>query len=154
MRYSSLLLVFALALSQAPCISATTLPADYEFAPMYESIPFEMPPVHRPVIPGYEVSITDFGGNGDGHTKNTGAFAAAMKHLSEKGGGKLIVPAGIWYTGPIVFENNVELHLNSGALILFSSDRSDYPLIDGYFEGNSQNAAQSPLPPSAKKTLL
>lgn len=84
MRYSSLLLVFALAFSQAPCISATTLPADYEFAPMYESIPFEMPPVHRPVIPGYEVSITDFGGNGDGHTKNTGAFAAAMKHLSEK----------------------------------------------------------------------
>lgn len=153
MRHSSLLCLIALAAMQATGVSATTIPADYEFASMYREIPFEMEPVHRPVIPAYEISITDFGGNSDGHTKNTEAFASAMKHLSEKGGGKLVVPAGIWYTGPIVFESNVELHLNSGALILFSSDREDYPLIDGYFEGNSAKRCQSPLTAIGKENV-
>lgn len=150
MSHSSLLSAFVLAAVHVATASAVTVPADYEFASMYESIPFEMQPVHRPVIPDYEITITDFGGVNDGHTKNTAAFAAAMRHLSEKGGGKLIVPAGIWYTGPIVFENNIELHLNSGSLILFSSDRDDYPLIEGYFEGNSAKRCQSPLSATGK----
>ncbi|MDE6457866.1 MAG: glycoside hydrolase family 28 protein, partial [Muribaculum sp.] len=153
MRHSSLLTAFALAAMQATGISAATVPADYEFASMYEAIPFEMEAVQRPVIPEYEVSITDFGGINDGHTKNTVAFAAAMKHLSEKGGGKLVVPAGIWYTGPIVFESNINLHLMSGALILFSSDRDDYPLIDSYFEGNSTKRCQSPLSANGKENV-
>lgn len=51
MRHSSLLTAFALAAMQATGISAATVPADYEFASMYEAIPFEMEAVQRPVIP-------------------------------------------------------------------------------------------------------
>ncbi|MDO5447864.1 MAG: glycoside hydrolase family 28 protein, partial [Prevotellaceae bacterium] len=68
--------------------------------------------VARPNIPDYSVNIKDF--NGD--------FNKAMKALALKGGGRLIVPAGIWNTAPIEFESNCELHVESGALVLFTSD--------------------------------
>ena len=84
--------------------------------------PFEMPEVKLPEIPAYTVNIKDFGGVGDGGTVNTEAFAKAMKHLDSKGGGKLVVPAGIWLTGPIQFENCTELHVEQGALVLFTKD--------------------------------
>ena len=38
-----------------------------------------MPEVERPVIPSYEVNITDFGGIGDGVTLNSKAFADAYE---------------------------------------------------------------------------
>ena len=93
------------------------LPQAYAFTP--GQIPFDMPAVEQPRIPAYTVSITQFGGVADGATLNTEAFGKAMKHLAEKGGGKLVVPAGIWLTGPIQFENNTELHVEQGALVLF-----------------------------------
>ena len=43
----------------------------------------------------------------------------AIDELSKKGGGKLVVPQGVWHTGPIVLKSNIELHLNAGAVILF-----------------------------------
>jgi polygalacturonase len=42
--------------------------------------------------------------------------------LAVKGGGKLVVPAGVWFMGSIVLKSNIDLHLEKGALILFSSD--------------------------------
>lgn len=134
-------------------INAAEVPADYEFADMYASAPFEMPVVTRPVIPDYEVSVSDFGGVADGHTKNTAAFSAAMKHLASKGGGRLIVPKGIWYTGPIEFESNVDLHLNDGSLILFSADREDYPIVDSYWEGNATKRCKSPISAINKENI-
>jgi polygalacturonase len=48
------------------------------------------------VIPQTTVNLTDFGGAGDGVTLNTEAFSNAIASLSDKGGGELIVPPGIW----------------------------------------------------------
>ena len=62
-------------------------------------IPFDMPQVATPSIPARSVSVEDFGGAGDGVTLNTEAFAKAIQALAGKGGGRLIVPAGIWRTG-------------------------------------------------------
>lgn len=107
--------------------------------------PFDMPDVKRPVIPAYTVNIRDFGGVADGGTLNTDAFAKAMKHLSAKGGGKLVVSAGIWLTGPIQFENNTELHVEQGALVLFTTDFDAYPIISTIYEGNSTDKKMAPL---------
>ncbi|MBR4850664.1 MAG: glycoside hydrolase family 28 protein, partial [Tidjanibacter sp.] len=82
---------------------------------LYSSLPFDMPKVERPDIPNREVSVCDFGGVGDGVTLNTEAFAKAFAHLAAKGGGRVMVPAGVWFTGPIVLENNTELHLSEDA---------------------------------------
>ena len=40
-----------------------------------------------------------------------------------------------WFTGPITLKSNINLHLNKGAVILFSPDIDLYPLIDASFEG-------------------
>jgi polygalacturonase len=104
-----------------------------------------MPQVQRPVFPGNTVLITDCGGVGDGIALNTNAFATAMDKLSQKGGGTLIVPAGVWFTGPIVFKSNINLHLEKGALILFTPDFDAYPLIKTSFEGLETRRCQSPI---------
>ncbi|MCH5347352.1 MAG: glycoside hydrolase family 28 protein [Muribaculaceae bacterium] len=140
--------------AMAPALTAWSAPqASNEFASMYENLPFEMPVVERPVIPDYTVSIKDFGGVNDGKTKNTEAFAKAMAHLAQKGGGHLVVPEGIWYTGPIVMESNVDLHLMTGSLILFSEDLSDYPVTPSFWEGNSAHRCQSPLSANGKTNI-
>ncbi|MBP5764303.1 MAG: glycoside hydrolase family 28 protein [Bacteroidales bacterium] len=107
--------------------------------------PFNMPKVALPDIPKNEVSVTDFGGVGDGGTLNTEAFAKAMKALAAKGGGRLNVPAGIWLTGPIQFENSCELHVKRGALVLFTADYDAYPEVNTIYEGVVSKRKMSPL---------
>ena len=101
----------------------------------YENVPFRMDKVVLPSIPDHTVYLTDFGGVGDGMTSNTKAFAEAINTLSQKGGGKLVVPRGIWITGPIHLKSKINLHLSEGALIYFSDDYEEYPLIETYYEG-------------------
>lgn len=112
---------------------------------LYENLPFDMPRVERPNFPNYEVMLSDFGGVGDGVTYNTDAFEKALDKLDEKGGGVLKVPVGIWYTGPIILRNNVNLFLDKGAVILFSSNIDDYPLVKTSFEGLETRRCQSPI---------
>ena len=110
-----------------------------------DSCPFPMPEVARPSIPEHEVCITDFGGNSDGSALNTEAFAKAMKALAAQGGGRLNVPAGIWLTGPIQFEDHCELHVERGALVLFTTDFDAYPQVTTIFEGITSTRKMSPL---------
>lgn len=117
----------------------------YKYEYLYKDLAFDMPKVYRPVFPDNKVSIADFGGIADGITLNTEAFAKAMEALSEKGGGTLLVPTGVWYTGPIVFKSNINLHLEKGALILFSADFNLYPLVNTVFEGLDTRRCQSPI---------
>lgn len=116
-----------------------------EFAYLYENLPFKMERVARPVIPDLRVSVKDFGGVGDGVTLNTEAFAKAMKHLSDKGGGHLDVPAGIWLTGPIEILSNCDLHVTPNAVIVFDPDRDLYPIIQTVFEGLDTRRCESPV---------
>lgn len=108
-------------------------------------VPFDMPEVARPKIPAYEVALTDFGAVGDGQTLCTEAFSKAMKHLASKGGGCLVVPEGLWLTGPIQFESCTELHLDRGALVLFTTDYDEYPFVKSIYEGNTAHKKMSPL---------
>ncbi|MBO6170025.1 MAG: glycoside hydrolase family 28 protein [Bacteroidales bacterium] len=108
-------------------------------------LPFEMPEVVYPSIPERSVSITDFGAIGDGQTLCTEAFAQAIGSLSGKGGGRVIVPAGIWRTGPITLQNNIELNLDKNAIVVFDPDQSLYPIIDTNFEGLDVRRCLSPI---------
>ena len=88
--------------------------------------PFEMPSIEFPVFPECEFKISDFGGVSDGTTKNTEAFRRAIQACANAGGGKVVVPAGKWLTGPIHLKSNVNLHLEKGAVVFFSTDVEDY----------------------------
>lgn len=112
---------------------------------LYKDLPFSMPLVKVPVFKKNMVSVEEFGGVGDGITLNTNAFAKSMDALAAKGGGTLIVPKGIWFTGPIVFRSNINMHLEKGAVILFSPDFNLYPIVETIFEGLDTRRCQSPI---------
>ncbi|WP_297091817.1 glycoside hydrolase family 28 protein [uncultured Draconibacterium sp.] len=112
---------------------------------IYDGIEFEMPQIEEPVIPDYTVSITDFGAVSGGIEMNSDAFEAAISAVSEKGGGKVIIPPGIWLTGPIRLKSNLELHAQQGALILFSTNKDLYPVIETNFEGLDTYRCLSPI---------
>lgn len=117
----------------------------YEFEALYTDLPFEMPRIQRPRIPATRVLLTDYGGVGDGVTLNTEAFAAAIEDLSRRGGGHLVVPKGIWLSGPIVFKDHIDLHLTEEAVLLFSTDRDLYPIVETVFEGLDTKRCMAPL---------
>lgn len=107
---------------------------------------WEPPPAPaRPSIPADRVSLADFGGVSDGRTLNTKAFADAFAALAKKGGGTLVVPPGIWLTGPIEFVNHTALHLEYGALIQFSRDRALYPRRQLDVGGEKSERTLAPL---------
>lgn len=116
-----------------------------EYAPYYEDVPFETTAVERPIFPDYSVSIVDFGAVGDGMTDNTNAINEAITHVSQRGGGRVIIPAGIWYTGAIEIKSNVELHAVRNALIIFDDDPLSYPIISTSFEGLDTRRCTSPI---------
>ena len=119
--------------------------AKNQYQYIYKDLPFSMPLVKVPVFKNNKVSVEKFGGVGDGITLNTNAFAKAMDALAAKGGGRLIVPKGIWFTGPIVFRSNINMHLEKGAVILFSPDFNLYPIVETIFEGLDTRRCQSPI---------
>jgi len=120
-------------------------PNNYKYAYLYNKLPFQMDEVPEPIFPETELSLSNYGGVGDGITLNTESFKKAIEALSAKGGGKLIIPAGVWFTGPIVLKSNINLHINKGAIILFSPDFKLYPLVNAIFEGLETRRCQSPI---------
>ena len=102
-----------------------------DYSKYYQNLPTEVKPVVEVVIPDNAVSVTDFGGVGDGQTLNTEAFRKAISALVKKGGGRVVVPQGVWLTGPIVLKDNIELRVEKNAIVMFSPDKSLYIDKDG-----------------------
>ena len=91
------------------------------------------------------ISILKFGAVADGQTLNTKAINAAIDACNKKGGGVVVIPAGLWFTGPIELKSNVNLHLKKGALLQFTKDFDQYQLVEGNWEGLPQMRNQSPV---------
>jgi len=96
-------------------------------------------------------NINDFGAVADGKTLNTAAFEKAIQTCTENGGGKVFVPNGKYLTGAIHLENNVNLHLEDKAEILFSLNPKDYPIVHTSWEG-TELMNYSPLIYAKNKT--
>lgn len=108
-------------------------------------LPFPMPDVQPPVFPDRTFTITDYQAVPGGLTKNTEAIAKAIDACAEAGGGRVVVPAGLWLTGPIELKSRVNLHLEQNAVLLFSTDIEDYPLKEKTFEGTAAVRRMSPI---------
>ncbi|RXG26484.1 polygalacturonase [Leeuwenhoekiella polynyae] len=81
-------------------------------------------------------NIADYGAIADGVSLNSKAFSDAIAACSEAGGGKVVVPAGKYLTGPIQLKSNINLHLKAGSEILFTTDKSAYlPAVHTSYEG-------------------
>ncbi|NLW55042.1 MAG: glycoside hydrolase family 28 protein, partial [Firmicutes bacterium] len=101
--------------------------------------------VELPSFPEQTFNIVDFGAVPGGLVKNTEAFTRAIAACTQAGGGKVVVPSGLWLTGPITLQNNVNLHLEQGAVVQFSPHFEDYPLIETNWEGKQGIRCQAPL---------
>lgn len=91
--------------------------------------------IKAPVFKKKDFFTTTFGAKGDGITKNTMAFKKAIEACNAAGGGRVVVPKGKFLTGAIYLKSNVNLHLQDGAVIVFSQDTKDYPLVLSRWEG-------------------
>ncbi len=89
-----------------------------------------------PVFPDRTLTITDYGAVPDDlSVLNTGAINAAIAECSEAGGGRVVVPAGVWHTGPLTLLAGVDLHIAEDAVLLFTNDLSQYPIVITRWEG-------------------
>ncbi len=104
----------------------------------WESVPDILARIHPPTFPERDFDVTDYGAVGDGESDCRPAIADAIAACHAAGGGRVVVPAGDWFVrGPIHLQSGVNLHLNDGATVRFSTEPDDYmPLVLTRFEGN------------------
>ena len=122
--------------------AAAVLPAtapvrgDAPAADPWARLPGILARIRDPQFPPRDFVITKFGARGDGATDAGGALRAAIAACHKAGGGRVVVPAGDFATGPITLLGNVNLHLEKGATLRFSTDPRRYlPVVLTRWEG-------------------
>ncbi len=105
----------------------------------------KLPKVRQPGFKADTIRITQYNAKNDGITLNTESINKAISDCSEKGGGVVLIPGGTWLTGPIDLKSNVNLHLERNALLLFTSDKTQYPIVEGFYEGVAAGRCKSPI---------
>jgi polygalacturonase len=102
----------------------------------WERVPGILARIVAPRFPDRDFPITRYGAVGDGATDCTAAFRAAVAACAEAGGGRVVVPEGRFFTGPIHLRSNVNLHVRKGGTIAFSTDPRAYlPAVFTRWEG-------------------
>ncbi|MFI1868050.1 glycoside hydrolase family 28 protein [Streptomyces jumonjinensis] len=102
----------------------------------WEQVPGILARIRPPKFPARRFDITRYGAVGDGVTKNTEAFRAAIRACNKAGGGRVVVPPGRFLTGAVQLLSRVDLHVAEGGVIVFSTDPKDYlPVVFTRWEG-------------------
>lgn len=131
----SILFAMAACNTQPATTSATTASAPTN-TDAWQEVDAILAQIVPPTFPDKDFNITAFGAVGDGNTDNSEAIRKAIEACNSAGGGRVVVPVGNYLSGPIYLESNVNLHLQKGARILFSTNPSDYlPLVHTRWEG-------------------
>lgn len=98
--------------------------------------PFIESQISEPVFNARKFVITQYGAKSNNPKfLNTKAINKTIAVCSSKGGGTVVVPAGVWHTGPITLKSNVNLHISEGATLLFTDDLKQYPQVITRWEG-------------------
>lgn len=104
-----------------------------------------LPIIQQVKIKNDTTSIITFGAKGDGMALNTESINKTISSVSQKGGGVVLIPSGLWLTGPIELKSNVNLHLKRDAILQFTDDFNQYKLVEGNWEGRPAWRNQSPI---------
>ncbi|WP_341939369.1 glycoside hydrolase family 28 protein [Marinimicrobium sp. C2-29] len=134
-RARALLAAGLLALGLPASAQMSDVPSD--IAPL--DPPFDMPQLERQSFPDRTFNIRDFGAqemSNDSRNLITDAVHKAIDEANKAGGGRVLIPAGQWLSGPIHLKSHVNLHLADGAEVLFSENKNDYlPVVPQRHEG-------------------
>ena len=79
-----------------------------------------------PSVKAADYNIIDFGAHADTTMLSTDGLQQAIDACSEAGGGRVVVPAGIYKIGTIVLKSDVHLYLEQGATLYGSTNLNDY----------------------------
>jgi len=102
----------------------------------WAQVPGILARVKPPVFPKRDFEITRYGAVGDAAKDCTDAIAKAIAACHQAGGGRVVVPSGVFMTGPVVLQSNVDLHVAAGATLRFDRDPKRYlPLVYTRWEG-------------------
>lgn len=90
-----------------------------------------------PEFPNKDYDIVEAGAVADGNTDCLPIIKRLIMTCSEAGGGRVVVPAGIYFVdGPIHLKSNVNLHVSEGATLKFSTEPASYlPVVLTRWEG-------------------
>lgn len=131
MRSRTLLPIFV-----ASLMAYTTSAQKVHVQPVHVEAPFPMDSVYLCTFPNKEFPITKYGARKGNNHLNTQAFAKAIEACNRAGGGRVVVPAGEWFTGPIHLKSHVNLFLEEGAVVRSSDNPNDYlPAVMTSWEG-------------------
>jgi len=102
----------------------------------WDSVPAILARIKPPRFPAHDFNITSYGAIPDARTDATGAIRKAIEACNAAGGGRVVVPAGVFLTGAIHLKSNVNLYVSEGATLKFSTDPAQYlPVVYTRFEG-------------------
>lgn len=102
----------------------------------WERLPGILEGIRAPTFPDRDFPVTAFGAVADGRTDASPAFRAAIEACHRGGGGRVVVPPGVYLTGSIHLKSRVNLHVSEGATIRFSRDPAAYlPVVRTRWEG-------------------
>ena len=93
--------------------------------------------IAMPVIPEHNVQATTCGIYPDTGKNLTRALQNAIDDLSESGGGRLCLSAGVWRSGALQLRSGVELHLESPETVLQfinTEIEENYPVVYSHWE--------------------
>jgi polygalacturonase len=124
--------------SISPLILATLyfiLPA-WASRPEWSQVPEILARIVPPTFPARDFVITKCGAVADGNTDCSAAIKEAIASCVKAGGGRVVIPAGEFLTGPVHLQSNVNLHLETNAVLRFSTNPKAYlPVVFTRFEG-------------------
>lgn len=117
-------------------LTAMDVAAQLDVYAWEETYPLIEKQIQAPVFKDTIYRITDFGAIvNDASVLNHEAINRAIAVCSANGGGKVLVPAGTWYTGPLTLKSDVNLHLEEGATLLFTTETRYFPTVLTRWEG-------------------
>lgn len=102
----------------------------------WAAVPKILSSIKSPVFPKRDFNILKYGAVGNGVANCSKAIKSAIDACNKAGGGRVIIPAGKYFTGPVYLKSNVNLYVAKGATLLFSTRPADYlPLVHTRWEG-------------------
>src|SRR5436853_7765170 len=82
--------------------------------------------INTTILVAQDYNILAYGAKADGKTINTAAIQSAIDAANKNGGGRVIIPQGVFLTGSIILKSNVELHLLDKAVLIGSTNPDHY----------------------------
>ena len=145
MKKITLLLLAAALMGACTTASKYQTTTQREINALTKSASFQMPKVPVPSFPSGTYNVLDYGADKTGVALSTEAIQGAIDACTNAGGGTVIIPEGIYFTGPLTLKSNVRLYTENNCFVVFSHDLDLYEIYDEWFEGIPTKRCTSPL---------